>query len=224
MQLTKSISGHFKDVDSKKGIVSGYLNSFNIKDSDGDISAEGSFLKTIQENGPQGTGRIKYCQDHDTRKVVGVFQLLKEDNFGLYYDAKTSRDTKGVDYLLMVEDGIITEHSIGYRVMQEKRIDDNTNMITEYKLYEGSGLQFWGANQYTPITGIKSEADMLITIELLEKALKNANYTDETFKTVIIPKLEGLKTLIQPITKPITSITLPTNEEMKQAIMGGFLI
>lgn len=221
--LTKSFSGGFKDADSLKGIVSGYLNSFNTKDSDGDISAAGSFTKTIQENGPDATARIKYLQDHDTKKVVGKFLVLKEDNFGLYYEAKIGRDTKGRDYLLMVEDGIITEHSIGYKVMKEKKVDDTTNLITEYKLYEGSGLQFWGANQYTPITGLKSESDISLTIDLLEKALRNANYTDETFKTIIIPKLEGLKSLILPITEPIKTITLPTPEEMKLALKAGFL-
>ena len=94
---------------------------------------------------------------------------------------------------------------------------------TEYKLYEGSGLQFWGANQYTPITGLKSESDIAATIDLLEKALRTASYTDETFKTIIIPKLEGLKSLIEPITEPIQKITLPTIEEMKLALKAGFL-
>lgn len=30
------------------------------------------------------------------------------------------------------------------------------NEITEAKLYEGSSLQGWGANEMTPITGMKT--------------------------------------------------------------------
>jgi len=49
---TDSISATIKDVDGKQGIVSGYFNSFNNVDSDGDIIRPGAFTKTIAENGP----------------------------------------------------------------------------------------------------------------------------------------------------------------------------
>lgn len=168
-------------MDVKEGIVTGYFSSFGTKDSDGDIIHKGAFSKTIQEWGPSGRKRIKHLLDHDTSKVVGVIQKLEEDNTGLYYESKAGNHTLGRDFLLMVEDGIITEHSIGFKTIKEKQSDSH-NDIFEIKLWEGSSLQTWGANEHTPITGLKSIEDIQDTFQKLHKALKTGNYTDEAFK------------------------------------------
>lgn len=225
--LTKEMSGGFKDVSAKEGIVTGYLNAFNVKDSDGDITIKGCFSKSISENGPQGKKRIKYLLDHDRRNAVGVFLKLFEDEFGLGYEAKIGSHTSGKDFLQMVEDKIITEHSIGYSVLKWERdeIVDATKLL-DVKLYEGSGLQFWGANEYTPITGVKSEADLLVLFESLEKALKNGNYSDDTFKNIIIPKHNAISELFKgtstkPEHKDVT--TLPGLEQIKEAFKESFI-
>ena len=177
----KAISENFKDVDVKQGIVTGYLAHFGSKDADGDVIMEGSFTKSVSENGPEGTKRIKYLLDHKTDNAVGVFQQLKEDTNGLYYEAKIGRHQAGRDYLLMVEDEIINQHSIGFkRIKQEVKSD--AKYIKEIRLYEGSGLQFWAANGNTPITGIK-EMDMqgmISHLSMLNQGLKDGKYSDET--------------------------------------------
>ncbi len=176
----KAISENFKDVDVKEGIVTGYLAHFGSVDGDGDVIMPGSFLKTIGENGPDGTKRIKYLLDHKTDNAVGTFKYLKEDATGLSYEAKIGRHQAGRDYLLMVEDGIINQHSIGFkRIKQEVKSD--AKYIKEIKLYEGSGLQFWASNGNTPITGVKDATDYVRHLSLLNKALKDGSYTDETF-------------------------------------------
>ncbi|MDD2236410.1 MAG: hypothetical protein PHG65_04305, partial [Kiritimatiellae bacterium] len=38
-----------KEFDDERGIIRGYANVYNIKDSDGDISLFGSFTKTVTE-------------------------------------------------------------------------------------------------------------------------------------------------------------------------------
>jgi len=224
--LTKGFSGGFKDASVKEGIVTGYLNAFNIKDSDNDITVKGSFQKSIMENGPSAKNRIKYLQDHDPRKGVGKFLILKEDDFGLYYEAKVGTHTLGVDYLKMVEDGIITEHSIGYRVMQWERNEElKTTYLKEIHLYEGSGLQFWAANEYTPITGVKSESDLLQLMDALEKAITSGTYTDETFKEIILPKYDAVSEIIQSkITESEQkhATTQPRLEDISQAFKNGF--
>jgi len=72
-----------------------------------------------------------------------------------------------------------------YGVVRGERIalpENNTAYeIREVKLFEGSSLQFWGANPNTPLTGLKSETDLLHTLGLLEKALSGGSFTDETF-------------------------------------------
>ena len=181
----KAISENFKDVDVKQGIVTGYLAHFGSKDADGDVIMEGSFTKSVSENGPEGTKRIKYLLDHKTDNAVGVFQQLKEDTNGLYYEAKIGRHQAGRDYLLMVEDEIINQHSIGFkRIKQEVKSD--AKYIKEIRLYEGSGLQFWAANGNTPITGIKEMEmqDMISHLSILNQGLKDGKYSDETMMMI----------------------------------------
>lgn len=181
----KAISENFKDVDVKQGIVTGYLAHFGSKDADGDVIMEGSFTKSVSENGPEGTKRIKYLLDHKTDNAVGVFQQLNEDTNGLYYEAKIGRHQAGRDYLLMVEDEIINQHSIGFkRIKQEVKSD--AKYIKEIRLYEGSGLQFWAANGNTPITGIKEMdmQDMISHLSMLNQGLKDGKYSDETMMMI----------------------------------------
>lgn len=191
LQLYKRLldaSHGIKDLDIPKGIVTGYFSAFGNKDSDGDIIMPGAFAKTIQEHGPDSRlKRIKHCLDHRRDQVVGVLQVLKEDTYGLYYESKIARHTLAQDYLKMCEDKVITEHSIGYRVEKGNwdKVEEAYQLL-ELRLYEGSGLQFWGANPETPILGVKSNDlksadDLKGLLFVLEKALRTGKYSDETF-------------------------------------------
>lgn len=195
-----------KDVDTKQGIVSGYFAAFGNKDSDGDIIQPGAFTKTIAERGPTSTQpRIRHLQDHDSTKAVCNIQELGEDTFGLAYVSKAGRHTLGQDYLLMCEDKIIKEHSIGYGTIQSNYDKGSgANYLTELRLWEGSGLQGWGANPNTPITGIKADVvksaeDMAEMLALLEKALRKGNYSDEHFIKFIIPAHEAFSLALKSI-------------------------
>ena len=223
MYATKSnvqdLAPAFKDADAKQGIVMGYLSAFDVLDSDGDIIPKGAYTKTIAERGPQGKGQIKFQQDHDRFKVVGKFTELKEDNTGLYYEGKVGRHTAGQDFLKMVEDGIITQHSIGYRTIKEYKSVEG-NVLSEIYLFEGSGLQVDAANVNTPVVGIKSQTDLINLFDILQKALSSGTYSDETYEKVIIPKYEEIKSLI---TKPSAADTLP-KDEIKSIINSSFKI
>ena len=177
----KSIGQSLKDVDVKEGIVTGYFSAFGMVDSDGDIIQKGAFAKTISEGGPQGKNRIKHLMDHDHTKTVAKILSLREDDYGLYYESKAGRHTIGRDFLLMAEDGIITEHSIGFRIINRTAGEGETMILTELKLWEGSSLHAWGANGDTPITGVKSADHLLDLFAKLEKALKTGTYSDEAF-------------------------------------------
>ena len=204
--LTKNHGIDIKDVDTRQGIVMGYLSTFGILDHDGDIVQKGAFSKTIQERGPAGNKQIKYLQDHDRFKTVGVFQVLKEDDIGLYYEGKVGRHTTGQDFLKMVEDKIITQHSIGYRAIKQERTSEG-NIIKEMYLAEGSGLQVDAANPFTPIVGIKSTADIIMMFDALEKALTYGTYSDDCFKETIIPRYESLKSILPQLsTEPHVDI------------------
>lgn len=191
--LIKGINSSFKDADVKQGIVTGYLSHFDSKDSDGDVITKGAYAKTINERGPGSSKLIKYLLDHKKDHAIGVFNVLKEDNTGLYYEARIGTHNAGQDFVKMVESEIINQHSVGFSPIKEQQKSD-ANYINEIKLYEGSALQFLGANSNTPITGIKEYAEQL---DKLERALKLGTLTDETYKE-IESKIKSLFNLLKP--------------------------
>lgn len=206
-----------KGIDLKNRIVEGYFAAFEIVDSDNDVFVKGAFTKSINERGPKGANRIKHLFNHwDT---VGVLQELTEDNYGLRYVSKIGTHRLGEDVLKMYQDGIITEHSVGFQTIQDKwDIIDGVRYLKEVILWEGSSLDKWGANEWTPV--IKSYDDWKLQakrisdrIESLNKALTGrTNYTDETYNEIKI-KLNTLQTMLKSLVEaqPI-NITAQNNE------------
>ncbi len=206
-----------KGIDLKNRIVEGYFAAFEIVDSDNDVFVKGAFTKSINERGPKGANRIKHLFNHwDT---VGVLQELTEDNYGLRYVSKIGTHRLGEDVLKMYQDGIITEHSVGFQTIQDKSdIIDGVRYLKEVILWEGSSLDKWGANEWTPV--IKSYDDWKLQakrisdrIESLNKALTGrTNYTDETYNEIKI-KLNTLQTMLKSLVEaqPI-NITAQNNE------------
>lgn len=174
-----------KDIDASQGIVIGYFSAFNVEDSDGDVVVKGAFEKTIRENGPQSSKpRIKHLLDHNKNNAVATILKLEEDEIGLRYESKAGRHTNGQDWLKMCEDGIITEHSTGCFYPKDKIVKKGkVQFLHEAIMREGSSLQFLGANGNTPIVSIKELKinELCIKMELLEKAIHNGTYSDNTF-------------------------------------------
>jgi HK97 family phage prohead protease len=211
----------FKDIDTKKGIVVGYFSCFNSKDSDGDIILPGAYTKSITERGPKSAKpRIKHLLDHNKTKAVAVIQDLEEDAIGLKYESKAGRHKDGQDWLLMCEDGIITEHSVGFETIKEDKKSD-ANYMSELLLWEGSSLQSWGANSSTPIVGIKSLKieELNSRFELIEKCIRNGKYSDEVFPQ-LDKELKAIKHLLSILTldttEPEHTISATTQPGLKE--------
>ncbi len=171
---TKSISASVKDVDSNQGIVTGYFSTFDVLDSNGDIIRKGAFRKTIKERGPESDRpRVKHLWMHDPWQVLGAPHVLKEDSKGLYFETRISQTSLGKDILTLYEDGVITEHSIGYDTIKSefepsKEAPGGTaRILTELRLWDGSSVT-WGANPETPTLGLKGIA---VTPDHLTKTL-----------------------------------------------------
>lgn len=201
----------FKDADMKQGIVTGYFASFGNKDLDGDVILKGAFARTINATGPDSAQpRIKHLQNHDSSKPLGKLTVLKEDEIGLYYESKIGTHGLGQDFIKMVESGLITEHSIGFKTIKQDKKSD-ANYMSELQLWEGSSLTAWGANHKTPVTGMKSMAatDIADRIKALEKFCRNTTATDETIELLLI-EIKQLHQLIMDIsTDPAKEATLP---------------
>lgn len=192
----------FKDVDGKKGIVTGYFASFNNKDSDGDIILPGAFLKSIGDTGPHSSNpRIKHLLNHNPEQPLGVITSLQEDAKGLVYESQIGSHSLGQDFIKMVESGLVTEHSIGFRTItwEKDQKDETVTYLKQLQLWEGSSLTAWGANHLTPLTGLKSEFDidyLLQKQKRIEKFCKETTATDETIEMLLLHSKQLSQTIL----------------------------
>jgi len=211
----KSFELELKDVDAKKGIVSGYFSAFGMVDSDGDIMMPGAFKRSINDWGPDGKGRIKHLLNHNPSQPLGKITSLKEDNYGLYYESIVGTHTLGKDFIKMVESGLIKEHSIGFRTLQEQK-GDMGNELRDVMLFEGSSLTAWGANENTPLIGmksLKSVEKMQEEIRAFDKFIRNSDASEETIDLCLI-KVKQLAQAIEMMSS--TKVVEETPEQPKE--------
>lgn len=231
--VSDSLRLQIKDVDGKKRIVTGYFSDFNSIDSDGDIIKPGAFQKSISQNGPQSSKpRIKHLLNHDSSKPLGVLEVLKEDTKGLYYESRLGTHSLGVDFIKMVDSGLISEHSIGFQTVKYNQLKpwnewkqgEAARELTELKLYEGSSLTAWGANMNTPLTGLKTEQKVRKIndrIDILIKSLRDGTFSDETFDLLEIELKQMQQAMIDLTTEP--EQTTQPDEEKAVADIKQFL-
>ena len=203
----KQINYDLKELDEAKGIVMAYANAYDYKDSDGDISAKGSFNKTVNEN----FKRIRVLKDHNPTKMIGVpLSIDTKDNYGLLTTTQFNMNKPlgkdmFTDVKLMHDNGLNAELSIGYQVLNRDK--KNKSIITEYKLMEYSFLSSWAANELSTVQGIKGIKGHYGIMELIEKSY-DLDYSDDRLKQIeIILKALSDKEPIETITlkdKPLT--------------------
>lgn len=202
MKKYKILDHELKDIDSK-GIVTFYFNAFGNEDSDGDITKEATFSKTIKE----GTKRVKHFKNHNYTLAPGVIQELGTDSFGAWARSKMILGTVlGKETYEEYKAGAITEHSFGFDETKQ-RDNENTKIIQEVKLWEVSSLTHWGANEQTPVIDVKSKENIIEELDKLTKLTKG-DFTDEYLK-----KLENK---IQIILKHLNSLTEPESTKESQ--------
>jgi HK97 family phage prohead protease len=197
--LIKGYNEELRDVDTEKRSVAGYFAVFGNVDLDGDVIERGAFTKSIRERGPEGKQLIKYLLDHDKTKTIGKITKLSEDDKGLYFEAKIGTHTLGDDFIEMLKSEIINQASIGFKTVKEQYDQViKANRIKEVMLYEGSSVQFLGANPEAGNTWFKSMDDALEYLAKMEKFVKTSDATDETLKKLEI-QLKSLLTQLKPV-------------------------
>jgi HK97 family phage prohead protease len=206
----KQTSFDIKDLDESQGVVVAYANAYDFKDSDGDISAQGSFNKTVKEN----YKRIRVLKDHNPRVSLGVpLKIDTSDTYGLLTTTKfnlakeVSRDMLS-DIKLMHENGLNAELSIGYNIVS--RDGKNKSIINEYKLMEYSFLSSWAANELSTVQDIKNIKGCYGILELIEKSY-NLDYSD--------PRLKQIETVLKALSdkEPLDTINTTKDEPFYNA-------
>lgn len=186
----KTLPLEVKDLDtsgSRRRVKVG-LSSFGNIDSDRDVITMGAYSKSIQERGPESLSnrKIKFLRYHDFEHEIGVWKSLEETHDFLIGIGDLGNSTKGNDAFLDYQDGIITEHSVGFNIIPDKVniLQDGVREIKEVFLWEASAVTL-GANPETPVFGV-SKGNKKEHLEKLNKkmsglitALKNGKGTDE---------------------------------------------
>lgn len=143
------------DVSVSERKIIGIAASFGNVDRVNDVIKQGAFKKTLRERGKQ----IKLFYNHSF--PIGKPEVMREEEKGLYTESKVSATQRGDEILQLVKDGVITDMSIGYEVVNYD-MDNKTGVRTlkELKLYEFGPVDF-GANEQAVITGVKALADSI---------------------------------------------------------------
>lgn len=180
-----------------KGVVTIAINAIGNLDSHGDISASGSFDKTLKEN----FKRTRHFLNHDQSILIGCPLEGWEENRLVLMKSELNLDVeKGKEaysfYKLYQKNDMTLEHSVG--VEKIKQDPKDKRVVTEWKLWEFSTLYNWGSNPNTPLLDLKKlqfENDPQKSIKFLRDALK-MKFKDETLQTY-----ENYLTLIEKAMK-----------------------
>lgn len=210
--VRKSVETNLTELDDIKGYVEGYANTYNVKDSHGDISSPQSFLKTVQERAKI----IKVYLNHDDNILVGVPSFMDATDpvglrTGTQFNMKTSigRDAF-FDVKFLVDNGFEAGMSIGAWVM--KRNGKNKAIVEEYRLKEYSFLTKEQSNRTSLVTALKSAESPSEIMSLVTK-LYNLPYSDERLKQLesVLKSLET-KPNGEDLANPTDGTTLQNDE------------
>ena len=163
---------YFDDMDDEKGIIKGYASMFNNKDSDGDIITKGAYTKTLQEN----SERIAFLYQHNMNQPIGKPMSMKEDEKGLFIEAKISDSSLGKDVKTMVSEGILKEFSVGFIPIKED-LQKDVNYIKEIELFEFS-LVTLAANPLAKVTEYKGTKSVDNLMDEFDKLIKMSRKLD----------------------------------------------
>lgn len=172
------------DINVDSRTVSGYFAVFGNKDLSGDIIIKGAFAKSIQERGP-GTdngNKIAFCWQHDIKNPIGRITVLKEDDFGLYFEAIMDTIEEAERALVQLKSGTLNQFSIGFNYIWDKiEYDSDLDAFICKELYlaEGSVVTL-ACNPMAQFEGMKSAdlEDKRIEIrKALEQELKGLSFS-----------------------------------------------
>lgn len=190
-----------KDVDRSSNIVEVYYAAWT-EDAHDERFVQGAFEDAIKKYGPESDRqRIVHLNQHMTTEPIGVPLEMREDEHGLFSRTKISETRLGEDVLTLYDDGVITEHSVGFKRVETEQQDEGPNLIKKALLLEGSNVT-WGANADTPFLGFKSAEEAIPALANRLKSLRRAlssGLTDAVAKNIAhsISHVESqLRTLI----------------------------
>lgn len=172
MLIHKTTKFTLKETDDTSRVIKGYASIFGNLDSDNDVIKKGAFNKSIKEWGPDGKDRIKMVAQHDISRPIAKMMVIKEDDKGLYVEAKFGSHTDGEDYYRMAKEGLVNEFSVGFVPVEKEENEKGGYDISSIKLYEVSMVTV-AANDKAVVTDVKRSNPLKLVAKIKDEELKH---------------------------------------------------
>lgn len=183
------ISAELKDISLEKRTAKVAFATFNNVDKYKDIVMPTFFDKTWKED----KGDIKFFWNHNPYEAPGKTQELFKDNKHAYAIGWFGTHTLGNDVLKMVDEGVATDASFGFKTVRSKMInDDSIRQLIEGKQFEWSVLSAWGANPLSKVQEVNKSFhnnDNIIKLQegiiRMKKFVRNTTASDGCILTIL---------------------------------------
>ena len=166
------------------GLFEGYASVFGIVDQGLDVVERGAFVKSL------GSGRkVKMLWQHDTEKVIGVWDEIREDERGLFVKGRLLKGIKlAEEAMVMLRAGALDSMSIGYRTVEAvAEGGGRIRKLMELDLFEVSLVTFPMLPD-AKVTDVKS----LATEREFEAFLRDAGYSRKEATALTLHGFKGL--------------------------------
>ena len=171
---------------AEDGEFEGYLSTFGNVDRGMDMVMPGAFRRTLKE---RKLSSIKLLRDHDTRKVIGKWLSMDEDDRGLKVRGKLFAGTVqlATETLALMREGALDAMSIGYRTIKAQWDEEQgVRKLLDLDLWEGSIVTF-PMNEMATVDAVKTD----LTITDVERILREGGAPGAFAKLVAIHGFEG---------------------------------
>jgi len=146
----------------------------------------GAFRRTLKE---RKLSAIKLLRDHDTRKVIGKWLAMEEDDRGLKVRGKLFAGTVqlATETLALMREGALDAMSIGYRTIKAQWDEEQgIRKLLDLDLWEVSIVTF-PMNEMATVDAVKGD----LTITDVERILREGGAPGAFAKLVAIHGFEG---------------------------------
>lgn len=177
---------------SEDRVIKGYLAVFGRRDSYGTMLIKGCFAKSLKDRGPESVSKFKipFLWQHELDNPIGQFRVLKEDDYGLYFEAVVDDVPEAERALRQINSGTLNQFSYGFDYILDKmEYDEGSDSILMYEvdLYEGSVVTLASERETYAIRSVE---------DLEERKLEIHEEIEDFIKTIPRKKQIELRKLL----------------------------
>lgn len=220
---TKSFSADFEVKDSNGiGWFKGYASTFGNIDRVDDIVVKGAFGTITNPK------KVKLLWQHDQRQPIGAWQVLKEDQKGLYAEGLLALKTqKGAEAYELMKMGGLSDMSIGYKTLDAENASVAGKRVRKLKkvdLVEVS-LVSVPANELATVEDVKSARtdieglDSTLSVRAVERRLRDAGLAKNMARGLVAA---GRSALDDHVLKIIEEVARVSKTEARLILEKGY--